>query len=291
MTERTRTRRFEEDDEPDTAPWADDADAVEEEERPRPRRRPTTRRAEAEEDEAPRKSFRNRREQEDDEVAPPVKRRAKSADLPEETGDEDADGEDTVVIPITRGDDAIKSKRSSADNAHFRWSNDGEDQIVKFLESEPWAYEQHWVTRPGRQSYPCIGKDCPLCDIGVKTATRMVYSILNLTLDPPAVQSFEVTSTLYDTLRGHDQDKKTGPLDRLYWALSRKKKQKSSGSFGTYNYSILPVKERDLFEDYGIDPGDADKYAREAEIPSPEKVLGKVTRRMLQDIADEALED
>ena len=68
------------------------------------------------------------------------------------------------------------------------------------------------------------------------------------------------------------------------------KKQRSTG-FGNYNYSILPVKERDLAEDWGLDIDDIDDVLSKAEVPDPEKVLGKVTRRMLQEIADEAYAD
>ena len=160
---------------------------------------------------------------------------------------------------------------------------------MKFLEEEPWSYEQHWVSRKGKRSFPCIGKDCPLCEIGSKTATKMVYTVVNLTMDGAPVQTLEVTATNYDTLRAFNKDKKTGPLTRLFWVLSRTKKTKSSG-FGTYNYSFLPVKERDLDEDYGIDPDIADTAVAGAKIPPPSKVLGKVTRRSLEDIADEAME-
>ncbi len=285
MTERTarrrKTRRFEvEEEEPQTAPWTDE-DGEDDDE-----------------DEAPRARRRRKAEADDEEDAPPVKRRAKKAprdeedEYDEETGDEEADGEDTVDVPIARGDDAIKQKRGSTDNAYFRYpQEEGEEQVVKFLEDEPWSYEQHWVPRKGKQSFPCIGKECPLCEIGNKTTTKMVYTIVNLTMEESPVQTLEVTATNYDTLRAFNKDKKTGPLTRLYWALSRTKKTKSSG-YGNYNYSFLPVKERDLDEDYGIDPDIADEAIKEGakKIPSPQKVLGKVTRRALEDIADEAME-
>lgn len=226
-----------------------------------------------------------------EEPAPPARRsrRAQREEpVAEETGDEEQDGEETI-IPISRGRKAIKENRPSVDSGYFKWNDDGESVVVKFLDVEPWSYNQHWVTRAGKQSFPCIGKDCPLCEIGAKITQKVVYTLLNLSLDEPAVQTLEVTPTLDDTLSAYDADKKTGPLPRLYWALSRTKLAKSN-SFAKYNYNFLPIKERDLGEDYGIDLDTAEDALEEAEAPDPATVLGKTTRRMLQEIADESME-
>lgn len=235
---------------------------------------------------------------EDDEDGAVVERKSRRRAKPVEDSDDDedsveADGEETV-IPISVGRKQIADSRASRNDsgAYFRWAEDGETQVVKFLDTDPWAYNQHWITRQGRQSFPCIGKKCPLCDIGVKSSQRIVYTILNLSTPVPTVQTLEVTPTLEDTLATLDLDSKTGPLPRLYWALSRSKVKgrSSGGAFAKkYNYSILPVKERDLEEDYDIDVDVADKALESAEIPTPSQVLGKVGMRELQEVADEAM--
>jgi hypothetical protein len=213
-----------------------------------------------------------------------------SAPWADETGDESADGQETVIPTISRGRRKIKENRpaSGRSDAYFKWPDDGETVVVKFLDTEPWAYNQHWVQREGRKSYPCIGKHCPLCEIGSKVSQKIVYSILNLGGKEPLVQTMEVTPTLDETLVGFDDDAKTGPLPRLYWALSRKKAERSS-NFTKYNYSFIPVKERDLEEDWLISPKTAQAALKDAEIPEPEKVVGSMTLRELQDIADEAM--
>lgn len=246
---------------------------------------------EVEEETAP-VTRRRRRRDEDDVEATPRRRHRRDEEPAEETGDEESD-EESAVIPISRGRKAIKKQSANEGggaSAFFRW--DEEAQLVKFLESEPWSYQQHWVTREGKQSFPCLGKGCPLCDIGIKQTTKVVYTILNLTPakgDDFLTQTLEVGVTLEETLATFDRDKKVGPLDRLYWSLSRSEGARSSGSMRKYNYAIAPVKDRDLEEDWELDLDDVEAAVDEAEIPEPEEVLGKWTRSMLQEIADEAM--
>jgi hypothetical protein len=232
-----------------------------------------------------------------DEPAPRSARPRRDEEAPrpraaaQETGDEDADGEETIIPVIAKGRDAINASRPSgeAGSGFFKWPDDGGSALVKFLDVEPWSYLQHWVTRKGKQSFPCIGAGCPLCDIGVKVSQKVVYTVLNLSADSgPTVQVLEVTPTLDETLANYDADKKTGPLPRLYWALSRTKAARSN-SFAKYNYNFLPVKERDLEEDWGISPDAADAALDGAEAPTAGKMFGKITRRMLQEVADEVI--
>lgn len=209
----------------------------------------------------------------------------------DETGDEDADEPETI-IPIARGRKEIGKSRPSSDSGsiYFRWGDDGDVQVVKFLDAEPWGYGQHWVTREGKKSFPCLGPGCPLCEVGVKVSQKVVFSVLNLSTPEPIVQAFEVSPTLDDILTAYDSDKKTGPLPRLYWALSRTKAARSSG-FQRYNYTFTPIKERDLDEDYGIDPDAIEVDLEGAKPLEPKTVLGAVTRRTVQEVADELMGD
>jgi hypothetical protein len=225
----------------------------------------------------------------------PVRRRSSKAkakeEYDEETGDEETD-DDAAVIPISRGRKEIAKNRpvSEGSLAYFRWSEDS--QLIKFLDNDPWSYDQHWVKRDGKQSFPCLGKGCPLCAIGIKLSQKIVYPVLNLT--PPKgeeflTQSLEVGPTLDETLAAFDADKKTGPLTRLWWSVSRSEGARSSGSRKKYNYVFTPVKDRDLEEDWEIDLDDAEDAVADAVIPDPKEVLGDWTRSQLQEIADEAM--
>ena len=213
----------------------------------------------------------------------PRRRRTRAETEPDVEQDDDADD---TVIPISRGRKEIKRDRPAGDESFFRW--DEEPQVVKFLDNEPWGYNQHWVTREGKKSFPCIGRRCPLCEIGVKASQKVVYTVVNLTKDG-TTQTLEVGVQLEDTLAAYDADKKTGPLDRLYWALSRTEGARRGGR-SNYNYVFTPIKDRDLEEDYGIDLDEAETIVDEAEIPSAKQVLGSWNESSLQEIADEILD-
>ena len=261
-----------------------DLDAEEEEETT-PRRR---RRVEEDEDEQPRRRTRAVKEDDDDDEEVPVSRRRRTRAEPER-GDEDEDDDaDGTVIPISRGRKEIKRDRPVGEggDSFFRW--DDEPQVIKFLDNEPWAYNQHWVTRAGKQSFPCIGRKCPLCEIGVKVGQRVVYPIVNLSKDG-TTQTLEVGVQLEETLAAYDSDKKTGPLDRLFWALSRTEGARRSGR-ARYNYVFTPIKDRDLEEDYDINIDEAEGFIDEAEIPTTKQVLGNWTEASLREIADEVME-
>ena len=247
---------------------------------------------EDDEDEAPKPRRRRAPAKEEAEETPKPRRRATSR-AKEEDSDEEPDGEESVV-PIFRGKDAAKANRpNDVGGLFFKWKDDGESSVVKFIADDDdnlfWAYNQHWVTRSGKQSFPCIGKDCPLCEIGAKMHQKIVYTVLNLTHDDgPTLQALEVTPTVSDDLESLDSGK-SGPLTRLSWEVSRPKKSNPTG-YAKYNYQFVPVKDRDLGDDYGIDLDVVDAALEKIEtLPSPTEVLGKVNRRVLQEIADEAM--
>lgn len=302
-----RSRRIDPDLDPDLDAQEEiDTDDTEEEAAPPARRRRTAAAAEEkpvrrrrpadededdeEEDEEPAPVTRRRRTAAPAEEKPAPKKRRPAARDDEETGDEDSD--EDFVIPISRGHKEIKKNRpvAEASLAFFRW--DEESQLIKFLTNEPWSYDQHWVTRDGKQSFPCIGKGCPLCAIGVKVNQKIVYPILNLTPvkgDDFLTQSLEVGPQLDDVLIAHDASSKTGPLDRLWWSVSRTESAGSGTRRKKYSYTFTPVKDRDLEEDWEIDLDEAEDAVAAAVIPEPKDVLGEWNRKQLQEIADEAM--
>ena len=239
-----------------------------------------------EEEEEPTTTARRAPREEDEEETP--RRRTRAVQNEEDV--EPDDDEEETAIPFQRGRKAIRDARPTPDSMYFRWPKEsGEVQVVKFLDEEPWGYQQHWVQRAGKQSFPCLGKGCPLCAVGVKTTSKVIYDIVNLSLaDGPAVQAFEVTSTLDDELAALDEGK-SGPLPRLWWAVSRTNLPKPKG-YQKYKYVFTPIKDRDLDEDYEINLDEAEDAISDAKPLDPEKVLGKISKTMLQDIADEIMD-
>ena len=244
---------------------------------------------EVEEEEKPARRTRASKSTEKEEEQPTRRKRSAKAVERDDT-DDDSDDEETV-IPTFTGRAAILKARPQVDSVFFSWGEDDDDepQIVKFLDVEPWSYNQHWVQRQGRTSFPCMGKDCPLCGIAQKTSQRIVYNVLNLSMDEPTVQALVVGVTIDDDLSAYDADKKVGPLPKLWWALSRQKLAKPKG-LQKYKYLYTPIKDRDLEEDYGFSLDDAEDALEGAEALDREKVTGKGSRRILQEIADELMD-
>lgn len=159
-----------------------------------------------------------------------------------------------------------------------------ETQLVKFLTNEPFAvYSQHWIERQGKRSFNCLSEDvkgCPLCDIGDIPRAKVAFSVLNLSAEEPIVEMLITSPTLTRQLAGHDKDPKTGPLDRIFWALSR------SGTGKKTVYNVFPVKARDLSEDYGLDQALVEKTVDRFE-PLTDVVISFSPRSELVDIARE----
>jgi hypothetical protein len=262
---------------------------------PTPTARPRTRRADPdafEGEEEERAPFIVPEEEDEAEAPRPRKRAAKKpaqalGSDDEETGDEEGT-EDSVPPPISRGRTAIKASRPGFDTSiHFKWGEKGGAQVVKFLENEPWSYLQHWEERPGKKSFTCAGDNCPLCDVGSEPRQKIVYSVVNLSLEEPKAQAMEISPSTEAILAEFDADRKTGPLTRLWWSVSRSKGSKNS--YG-YNYVFTPIKDRDLEDDYDIALDEAEAIVKKSKPIDPVQVIGKVNRRRLQEIADEAYE-
>ena len=142
---------------------------------------------------------------------------------------------------------AAKAVKSYASD--FKFTEDV--QLIKFLGTEPMTFDQHWVNRTGKRSFVCLGSErCPLCKRGNRPESKFAFSVVTLSDEEPSVQLMTVGIRLCKQFEKLDSDTKTGPLDRLYWAVSK------SGQGTKTSYSIMPVKERDLAEDWDLDPSD-----------------------------------
>jgi hypothetical protein len=196
--------------------------------------------------------------------------------------DEDENPVDSGIIQAgwKAAKEAMTSNKTFTQD--FRFSED--TQIVKFLESAPYAtYKQHWVQeRAGQKSFVCLGPTCPLCRIaGHKPDNKIAFSILNLTSEgEPEVQALVVGSRLASQLDSLNNDTKVGPLDSAFWALSK------SGPPRQPSYSILPVKARDLADDWDIDHDAVMRLLAEVE-PMKASSIRVASKDTLTEIAHE----
>lgn len=211
------------------------------------------------------------------------------SDLNDEDVNEDAllDDDDEDIMSDTSA--ALQAGWEAALNAtksdNKRFTNDfrftEEPQLVKFLDNQPFAvFDQHWIERQGKRSFVCLGEDCPLCDKGDTPRAKVAFSIVNLSAEEPVVEVLLTGPMLTNQLASLDKDPKTGPLDRIYWSMSRQGKGPKT------TYSVLPVKPRDLDEDWGADQAEVEMIVDRFE-PLTRNVISLTPRSELAEIARE----
>lgn len=197
----------------------------------------------------------------------------------EEDEDETPDRSSVIQSGWAAAKKAV-AKSSKAYTTDFRFDN--EPQLIKFISGEPMTFMQHWVNRPGKKSFISIGEGDPLIEVGSKPDQKFAFTVLNLSDEEPQLQLMVVGVRLCGQLEKLASDKKTGPLDRpdVYWAVSK------SGAGTQTSYSITPVKERDLAEDWDLDPVAAAELIKTMKPLGPE-ALHTSTKSELAAIARE----
>jgi hypothetical protein len=135
-----------------------------------------------------------------------------------------------------------------------------EPLIIRFLEAEPFdVFRQHWFQEAPRQkAWRCLNEDgesdCPLCDmLGDRPqAPQAHFNIMAFLTDgeDPTHEVLRASKRLADRLKEINADRRFEGLadPRLYLEIHRT----GSGTDTTYPLDI--VKERDLGEDWGIEP-------------------------------------
>lgn len=200
--------------------------------------------------------------------------------------EEDADVTPARSSAIQSGWEAALNSSANRESGgyvnDFRFST--EPQLVKFLASEPIAvYQQHWIERNGKKSWTCLGDEnkCPLCRItGDRPRKKVAFSIVNLSAEEPTPEILTISPKTTSMLARYNDDKATGPLDRLYYSLSK------TGTGPQTVFHIQAVKPRDLAEDWGIDPDETESVLATLE-PLDSSVISYATEQQLQEIASE----
>ena len=165
----------------------------------------------------------------------------------------------STITSIGSGwDDAEKlSVSTSQYPTEFRQSDRA--QLIKFLDpSGPFAtYKMHFLSQKteGKRSYVCLGAVCPLCNIlGHKAEDKRSFTIVNFSADTGFTrQILTATPRLYRTLAQANSEK-FGPLNKHFWSLSR------TGKMQTTVYNLIPVKERDLVEEYDLNVDEVNDF-------------------------------
>lgn len=204
-------------------------------------------------------------------------------DLPEEEEDERPRGKAGSSDAVGSGWGAAKKLKQEGGEFADEFRFDKDPVLVKFLNDAPFAvYKQHWVEglrSTKKKSFICLGKSCPLCAVGESAAKKWAFNIAVIGEDDAEVKALIAGSRLFDQI-ADEHEGKNGPIDNGYWALSK------SGKKQTTTYKVDFVKERDLEEDWGVTPEDAEASLKGL-VPYTAAQFAPPSKSYLQDIADE----
>lgn len=166
----------------------------------------------------------------------------------------DARPEQATSSAVQSGWEAAEKLTPPTGDFPVEFKHSEELQVVKFLDPNgPFAsYRQHFLTeKAGRKSYVCLGAECPLClKLRHRPEDKRGFTVANLSITPAQKQMIIASPRLFKTLHMVNSTPQ-GPLNKNYWAISR------SGVKQSTVYHVVAIKERDLAEDYGIDPATA----------------------------------
>lgn len=157
--------------------------------------------------------------------------------------------------------------------------------LIKFLEDEPFAaFHQHWIERQGQRSFICLGDDCPLCEAGSRASAQFCFNVAELTPgEGPKIRSFQFGPRIFDQVRNFHTDARQGPLSKHYWAISK------SGEKSTASTNFQMVRERDILDEWNMDPLDGDQLEELRTEAYDESIIQIPTRKQLLEIAAEDL--
>lgn len=174
---------------------------------------------------------------------------------------EDPDEQSESSASVQSGWDAAKallasSRSGSSDNkfaSYFRFTE--EPSLIAFIKDEPLTdgvFRQHWTSR----SYRCLEKGCPLCAAGNDPTPKFTFWVLHYEVDGDDITPTPKLMTvgprvLRDLLAINDDVRRGGPLQGRFFAASK------TGAKQQTQYHFVPVKARDIPEDWGFDAKDA----------------------------------
>ena len=214
---------------------------------------------------------------------------------------DDDDGDDEKTESVSGGWGGWRETRS-------KHSNFGEDfkveykrrYLIRILDDEPFAtFGQHWLDDmppKTRKSYVCLEEDCPLCDIlDDKAKPLALFNVLEFvetkqgkeTVIVPKLKVWQIGSGVVQILEDYADDPKTSPISDFYWAVSKSK----GANKGPTTYTITPVKERDVKDDWDAEPLTDEEWDEFQDKKFDSTFVKRDKRADLQEIAEDLAED
>lgn len=283
----TRRRRPKNDD--DTSKYLakdrdDDADDTDEDDDEDDKPRRGSRRGSSTKSSGRGRSSRRSRDDDDDEDEKPRRRRNRAKD-------DDEEEEERPKRKSASGWDGYEENKVSSGNFPDRLEIEtGDEVLIKFLDDGPFAvYKMHWLNwRDGKKSWNCLDKDgCPICDMtGDKPRQQALFNVVEFPEDDdPRLVVWTTSQTTAGTIRDLSKSK-SGPIDRddVYFSVTRSGKGKKT------KYTLQPIKERDLEEDWEVQPLTEEELDAFYEEAYDDEIVYWNTKRELREIAEEMLD-
>lgn len=135
-------------------------------------------------------------------------------------------------------------------------------KLIKFMDEIPVVrFSRHWIPGQGYSNCPTsIGTEdtCPLCKADHRPGQAFLMNVIDMTEGPNNAGEFEVkTYTFGVEVRNQlisflEDERKFPSLDneKCYWEI----RQVTDSSSGRKSTKILPVKARDLPDDFDLEP-------------------------------------
>jgi len=168
---------------------------------------------------------------------------------------------------VQSGWDAAGSLTSSGDFPTEVKFEENKHLVFKFLdENGPFAiYKQHFLKQKtsGKRSYVCIGANCPLClKLQDRPENKRAFTVVTLNGAEGMQRQMLISGArLYQALHAAHYSPQ-GPLTKGYWSIVR------LGKGPQTMYTVTPVKERDLEEDWKIDASAATAAVESSDVYS-----------------------
>lgn len=185
---------------------------------------------------------------------------------------------------VLSGWDAADSITPSSDFPTEVKFEEGKHLVFKFLdENGPFAiYKQHFLKQKtsGKRSYVCIGADCPLCvKLQDRPENKRAFTVVTLNSNEGIQRQMLISGArLYQALHAAHYSPQ-GPLTKGYWAIVR------LGKGPQTSYTVTPIKERDLEEDWNLDADKASAAVTSAEVYT-RNLIKEHSLEELDEIAD-----
>jgi hypothetical protein len=153
-------------------------------------------------------------------------------------------------------------------------------RIVKILDDEPPVkYKRHYLNSTKRY-YTCLQQGCPLCQAGVRASWTFMINVVDMTDDPSEVKAWTFGNEVATQLQSHAEDRDITDSKWYFHVYHEKIANRDAPAT-----RVLPLKARDVEEDYSIQALTEDELATLEDECYGEEIVYLSTLDYLEDVA------